>query len=93
MLYLYYNSEAICKGFGEVRFNLNMGFLPLVLWAFVLYAIYGDFVLLSSNTRQPEYVNIFGFCSNFLSFYISYVYFVLPIRRNILAFVYLLIEV
>lgn len=96
MLYLYYNlGSNLERVWGSFRFNLYMfmGYFLLIVGAFVLYAIYGDFV--SYYPLTPDSLNM----SIFLAFAVTYpemsfyVYFVLPIKAKYLAFVYLLIEV
>jgi hypothetical protein len=95
MLYLYYNlGSNLERVWGSFRFNLYMfmGYFFLIVGAFVLYAIYGDFV--SYYPLTPDSLNM----SIFLAFAVTYpemsfyVYFVLPIKAKYLAFVYLLIE-
>lgn len=96
MLYLYYNlGSNLERVWGSFRFNLYMfmGYFFLIVGAFVLYAIYGDFV--SYYPLTPDSLNM----SIFLAFAVTYpemsfyVYFVLPIKAKYLAFVYLLMEV
>jgi len=95
MLYLYYNlGSNLERVWGSFRFNLYMfmGYFFLIVGAFVLYAIYGDFVSYYPLTPDSLNMSIFlAFAATYpeMSFY---VYFVLPIKAKYLAFVYLLIE-
>lgn len=96
MLVLYYslgtNLERI---WGSFRFNVYMlmGYIFLIIGAFILYAIYGK--ASSEFPLTPDSLNM----SIFLAFALTYpdmtfyIYFVLPIKAKYLAFVYLIIEV
>ena len=69
MLYLYYNlGSNLERVWGSFRFNLYMfmGYFFLIVGAFVLYAIYGDFV--SYYPLTPDSLNM----SIFLAFAVTY---------------------
>ena len=96
MLVLYYSlGTNLERVWGSFRFNVYMfmGYIFLIIGAFVLYAIYGEASRLFLLT--PDSLNM----SIFLAFALTYpdmtfyIYFVLPIKAKYLAFVYLLMEV
>lgn len=96
MLVLYYSlGTNLERVWGSFRFNVYMfmGYIFLIIGAFILYAVYGEAA--SVFLLTPDSLNM----SIFLAFALTYpdmtfyLYFVLPIKAKYLAFVYLLIEV
>lgn len=96
MLVLYYSlGSNLERVWGSFRFNVYMfmGYIFLIIGAFILYFIYGE--ASSIYPLTPDSLNL----SIFLAFALTYpemtfyIYFVLPVKVKYLAAVYLLIEI
>ena len=96
MLVLYYSlGSNLERVWGSFRFNVYrfMGYIFLIIGAFILYFIYGE--ASSIYPLTPDSLNL----SIFLAFALTYpemtfyIYFVLPVKAKYLAAVYLLIEI
>lgn len=95
MLVLYYSlGTNLERVWGSFRFNVYMlmGYIFLIIGAFILYAAYGEASRMFLLT--PDSLNM----SIFLAFALTYpdmkfyLYFVLPVKAKYLALVYLIIE-